>query len=280
MKNKLLLALPAVAVLLVFLLFFKGGDRLTLPQRIAVNGYLSANPFFGEESGDLLHFVDVAAGNDSEATEKNTFLWFLNRCDGDATYVELDIAFDSDNRPCLADSYDTVGENPVLFERVLGHIGGLDYKEVRLVLNLREYTNLESLNAAICQNNMQRRTLITGVNEISLPAVVKCFNNVNILCDYDSHTKSSLEQLKELGARGIICSADKLTKSLADEAKELEMLIWVRCDNEVYGTLKAMNYCVDGVVSSVPEFACMVRDSWGDLLIDDIRGVKGYYDLK
>ncbi len=281
MKKKLLLiAVPVIAVLLVFLLFFKGGDFLTLPEKIAVDGYISVNPFFDEESGELVNFVNVAAANDSESAENNTFLWYLNRYDSVASYIELNISFDADKRPCLADSYDTVSENPVLFERILTHIAEQQDDQVGFVLNLCEYTYLESLNAAVCQQGLQGRTLITGVDENSLATVKKSFSKVPVLCDYDSDTKSSLARLKEMGADGIICSSGKLTKSLVDKARELELRIWVRCENEVYGTVKAMNYCVDGVVSSVPDVACMVRDSWGEQIIEDIKGVKEFYDLK
>ena len=57
MKKKLLIALPACVaalIMLAFLLFFKGGDMLTLPQRIEVDRLLSVNPFFDEETGELV----------------------------------------------------------------------------------------------------------------------------------------------------------------------------------------------------------------------------------
>ncbi len=283
MKKKLLIALPASAaalILLAFLLFVKGSDKLTLPQRIAVDHYLSVNPFFDEETGEEKCFVLVATANNSESTQKNTFLWFLNRYESEASYVELDVAFDADKRPCLGDSYEEVGEEPVLLERVLFYIDEKEDKETGLIINLKEYTNLESLSACLYQNGMQRRTLITGVNERSLPSVKAFFSSVAVLCDYDSDTKSSLEELKEAGADGIVCSSDVVSKSLVNEAKELDMCIWVRCENEVYGTFKAMNCCVDGVISSAPEVACLIRDSWGKTVIDDVRSAGESYDLK
>ncbi len=283
MKKKLLIALTASAaglVLLVFLLFVKGGDMLTLPQRIEVDRYLSVNPFFDEETGEETSFVQVATANNSESTQKNTFLWFLNRYESEASYVELDIAFDADKRPCLGDSYEDVEESPVLLERVLNYINEKEDKETGLVINLREYTNLESLSACLSQSGMQRRTVITGVNEKSVDSVKSFFPNICVLCDYDSDTKSSLEELKEAGADGIICPSDKVSASLMKKSKELDLHVWVRCENEVYGTIKAMNYCVDGVISTVPEVACMIRNSWGENIIDDVRSAKNYYDLK
>ena len=101
-----------------------------------------------------------------------------------------------------------------------------------------------------------------------------------IFCDYDSDTKSSLKELKELGADGIICSSDKLSKSLVKKAKEHDLRLWVRCENKVYDTIKAMYYCVDGIVSTEPDVACMIRDSWGENIIDDVKGVKESYNIK
>ena len=96
MKKKLLIALPACVaalILLVFLLLFKGGDMLTLPQRIEVDRLLSVNPFFDEETGEQTGFVHVANANNSPSTKKNSFLWFLNKYESPASYIELDVAF-------------------------------------------------------------------------------------------------------------------------------------------------------------------------------------------
>lgn len=283
MKKKLLIALPACVaalIMLAFLLFFKGGDMLTLPQRIEVDRLLSVNPFFDEETGEQISFVHVANANNSPSTEKNSFLWFLNKYESSASYIELDVAFNNEKIPCLADSYEAANENSVTLERILVYVNEQNDSERGFVVNLNEYSYLESLNGMICQMSMQNRTMITGVNEKALSSVKKFMPELSVLCDYDSDTKSSLKELKELGADGIICSSDKLSKSLAKKAKEHDLRLWVRCENKVYDTIKAMYYCVDGIVSTEPDVACMIRDSWGENIIDDVKGVKESYNIK
>ncbi len=283
MKNKLLIALPACVaalILLAFLLLFKGGDMLTLPQRIEVDRLLSVNPFFDEATGEQIGFVHVATANNSPSTKKNSFLWFLNKYESPASYIELDVAFNKDKMPCLADSYEEANDNSVPLERILLHLNEQKDSDTGLVINLSEYSYLESFSAAICQMNMQRRTVVTGVNEKSLISVKKYLKEIPVLCDYDSDTESSLKELKELGADGIICSSDELSKSIVSKAKELDLRIWVRCDNKFYGTVKALSYCVDGVVSTEPEVACIIRDSWGENIIDDVKGIKESYNIK
>lgn|GEM_PF-6522131 len=283
MKKKLLIALPACVaalIMLAFLLFFKGGDMLTLPQRIEVDRLLSVNPFFDEETGEQISFVHVANANNSPSTEKNSFLWFLNKYESSASYIELDVAFNNEKIPCLADSYEAANENSVTLERILVYVNEQNDSERGFVINLNEYSYLESLNGMICQMSMQNRTMITGVNEKALSSVKKFMPELSVLCDFDSDTKSSLKELKELGADGIICSSDKLSKSLAKKAKEHDLRLWVRCENKVYDTIKAMYYCVDGIVSTEPDVACMIRDSWGENIIDDVKGVKESYNIK
>jgi len=282
-KKKLLIALPACVaalIMLAFLLFFKGGDMLTLPQRIEVDRLLSVNPFFDEETGEQISFVHVANANNSPSTEKNSFLWFLNKYESSASYIELDVAFNNEKIPCLADSYEAANENSVTLERILVYVNEQNDSERGFVINLNEYSYLESLNGMICQMSMQNRTMITGVNEKALSSVKKFMPELSVLCDFDSDTKSSLKELKELGADGIICSSDKLSKSLAKKAKEHDLRLWVRCENKVYDTIKAMYYCVDGIVSTEPDVACMIRDSWGENIIDDVKGVKESYNIK
>lgn len=283
MKKKLLIALVvcvAVLILLPFALFFKGGDMLTLPQRISVNRFLSVNPFFDEETGEQTAFVHVANANNSPSTQKNSFLWFLNKYESSASYIELDVAFNDDKTPCLADSYEEANESSVTLERILLHIKEKQDSDTGLLINLSEYSYLDSLYAAIGRAGMQSRTVITGVNENSVIFVKKHLTKIPVLCDYNSDTKSSLEELKTRGADGIVCYPDELSKSLIRKAKELDLLVWVRCENEFYGTVKALNYCVDGIVSTEPEVACMIRDSWGKNIINDVKGVKESYNIK
>lgn len=283
MKKKLLIALAvcvAVLILLPFALFFKGGDMLTLPQRISVNRFLSANPFFDEETGEQTSFVHVANANNSPSTQKNSFLWFLNKYESSASYIELDVAFNSDKAVCLADSYEEANEDAVALERILVHLEENQDTQTGLVINLSEYSYLDSLYAAIGRAGMQSRIVITGVNENSLIFVKNHLTKIPVLCDYNSDTKSSLEELKTRGADGIICYSDDLSKSLVRKARELDLLVWVRCKNEFYGTVKSLNYCVDGIVSTEPEVACMIRDSWGKNIINDVKGVKESYNIK
>ncbi|MBQ8026538.1 MAG: hypothetical protein IJ261_00310, partial [Clostridia bacterium] len=104
MKKKLLLAIPAFLILLLFLAFFKGGDSLTLFQKIQTDQFLASNPFVDEESGEIIHTVHVAAANNSENTAQDSFLEFRNRYDSAASYVELNISFGKDGVAYLADS--------------------------------------------------------------------------------------------------------------------------------------------------------------------------------
>lgn len=274
MNKKLLKALPVCALLLIllgFLAFFKGADTLTFFQKIHVKSMLSSNPFVDEETGDIVNFVSVAAANDSTNTDSNSFLWFRNRYESDATHVELNIAFDRSGVPYLADSFDDVTKDSVPFERVLRHVVDQGDDETGFVLNLCEYTSLGTLVANIEQLGLQYRTVIVGVDENALSVVKYYFTKTPVLCTYDSDTDLSLKELAEAGADGIICEADKLTKSLVKETEELGLLLWVDCGDDFYDTVRALNFCVDGIVSDVPEMAVFIHSSWDKNLIDGVK---------
>lgn len=264
MKKKLLIALPVCIILSViaFLAFHKGEDTLTYFQRKQVTEMFASVPFVDAKTGELIHPVAVAAANDSTGAEKNTFLWFLNRYDSVADYVKLDIAFSREGVPYLGESYDTVTQDSVKLERVFMHFLEQNDETTGLVLNLCEYTSLDLLSANIEQFGMQRRTIIVGVNEGSLSVVKHYFQKTAVLCTYDSDTESSLEELAKAGADGIVCAPDKLTDSLVTKADELGLIVWADCGDELYGTVKAMNFCVDGVISETPEMACYIFDAW------------------
>lgn len=264
MKKKLLIALPVciLFVVLAFLSFYKGEDTLTYFQRKQAIKMFSSVSFFDEQTGEFINTFTVAAANDSTGAENNTFLWYLNRYDSSAGYVQLNVAFGSDGIPYLAESYDGVTQDSVKLERVFMHITGQDDEEAGLVLNLCEYTSLDILAANIEQFGLQKRTFITGVDEKSLPVVKRYFSKTNVLCTYNSDTVSSLEELAQAGADGIICEPDELTDSLVAKAKELDLLVWADCADELYGTVKAMSFGIDGVISSVPEMVVFIYEAW------------------
>ncbi len=273
MNKKLLKALPVCALLLIllaFAAFFKGTDTLTFFQKVHVNSMLSSNPFTDEESGDIINPVCIAAANDSEGAADDSFLWFRNRYESLASHVELNIAFDRDGNAYLAESFDAVNEKSVPFSRVLSHIVEQGDNETGFVLNLCEYTALGSLAASIEQLGLQYRTVIVGVDENALSVVKSSFTKTPVLCTYDSETELTLEELAQAGADGIICSSDKLKKSLVKEAEELGMLLWVDCGDNLYDTIKAFDFCVDGIVSSTPEMAAYIYGSWNKSLINEI----------
>ena len=276
MNKKLLKALPVCALLLIllsFLAFFKGADTLTFFQEIHVKSMVSSNPFIDEETGDIINSVSIAAANDSTNADSNSFLWFRNRYDSDATHVELNIAFDRSGVPYLADSFDSVNENSVPFERVLRHVVEQGDDETGFVLDLCEYTSLGTLAANIEQLGLQYRTVIVGVDENALTVVKYYFSKTPVLCTYDSDTDSSLEELAEAGADGIICDADKLSKSLVRKTEELGLLLWVDCGDSFYDTVRALDFCVDGIISDVPEMAIFIHGSWDKNLVSRVKSV-------
>lgn len=276
MNKKLLKALPVCALLLIllgFLAFFKGADTLTFFQKIHVKSMLSSNPFVDEETGDIVNFVSVAAANDSENADSNSFLWFRNRYESDATHVELNIAFDRSGVPYLADSFDSVTADSVPFERVLRHVVEQGDEETGFVLNLCEYTSLGTLAANIEQLDLQYRTVIVGVDENALSVVKYYFSKTPVLCTYDSDTDSSLEELAQAGADGIICDGDKLTKNLVKKTEELGLLLWVDCGDDFYNTVRALDFCVDGIVSDVPEMAIFINGSWDKNMISGVKSI-------
>lgn len=267
MKKKLLIILPAcalAAIFLCFLLCFKGQDNMTLIQRANAGRYLSKNIFIDDETGEKIRSVYVAAANDSEAAEADSFLWFRNRYESVATHVELNLAFDSEGTAYLADSFDSANESAVTFERVLRFV--LDQEDTRtgFVLNLHEYTNIASVAANIESLELDGRTVITGVNENSVYAVSRYFRNTLVLCDYSGKNILTLEQLQERGADGILCSYKDFSPSLLKKAKEFNLQVWVNCEADLYGTIKAIYHGADGIISANPDAASYCVQRWGD----------------
>ncbi len=273
MNKKLLIASSACVVFVVvicFLLFIKGGDSMNAFERSQVDRFLSVNPFIDEESGDVVRTVSIAAANNDESAERNSFLWFRNRYDQGTSHVLVNVAFNTDGKACLADSFAEANGNSVDFQRVVRQLIQEDDEQTGFVINLCEYGALRDFASTLGAFELERRSVVIGVNENALPVVSESLINVPVLCDYSSATKSSLEELKENGAAGIYCHTEDFSYTLLEKAKSLGMLVWVNCEDEIFGTLEAMYYLADGIVSSKPQMAVLAMDNWTPELADEL----------
>lgn len=280
MKKKLLIALlvcVAAVVILCLVFFTKGAGDMSLAQRIRAGGFLSEQILYNEETGEPLREVFVAAANDSEAAQTDSFLWFRNRYDSVSSHVELNVAFGSDGTAYLADSYDSVTENSVKLERVLDFLSEKNDSYRGFLFNLCEYGKLADFAAFSEAFELKNRCFITGADELSVSSVSKYFREIPVLCSYSSDTVSSLEQLKERGADGIIFDFADFSPSLIKSAKKVGLCVWVDCGADIYATVKAVYYGADGIVSSNPDMASQCIQDWGyeenllDLLIDNFE---------
>lgn len=266
MKKKLLIALPVCVLTIVILclvLFTEGKGDISLAQRIRADGFLSEKILYNEETGEPVRKVYVVAANDSEAAEKDSFLWFRNRYDSIASHIELNIAFGSDGTACLADSFDSVNENSVKLERVLGFVHEKNDLYKGFLFNLCEYSDVATFASTLEALELEKRSFIKGIDENSLSVISRYFRNIPVLCSYSSDTVSSIEQLKENGANGIICYYTDASPSLIRLAKESGLSVWVECEADIYVTVKAIYYGADGIISTNPDMVSHCIQDWG-----------------
>ncbi len=277
LKKALICVVSAVVLLVVSLLLFvyKGSDSVTFFQRQNINQYFASVPFEQDPGGNnILEPVAVACGTDGYPCD--TFLGARNQIDYATGYVHVKVAVTEENEVILAQGFTDYTEDSVRLSRVIKQLND-EYEENGIVVELSEYSRLGALNAVLVNRGMESNFVITGVNENAVSYVKSFLPYIKVLCDYDSENRLSLEQIKQLGADGILCKNGVFNASLLDKARELGLLVWVDCENDVYSTVSALKFGADGIITQIPDFVISVGMTWSEDVFED--WVKNNKDL-
>lgn len=268
MLKKAVIVLVCVAVAVsgcYFLCFYKGKDEVTFIQRQYINQYLASSPFEQDENGKPI-LIPVAVASQTDGYGAGEFLGARNQIDYRTGCIEVKVAVTDSNAAVLAQSYADIGENPVELRRVIEQMEK-DSADA-LVVNLSEYSRLSAINYVLTNSSVQTSCVITGVDEYALEHVKASFPKVRVLCTYTKDSKRSLEAVKEAGASGILIQTDSINKSLISKAKELDLIVWADCAEDVYATVEAIKFSVDGIISSRPDFADAMVNAWHESTFD------------
>lgn len=193
-------------------------------------------------------------------TIANSYLSAKTGVNTGAQAISADIAFRNDGTPVLAAGLSEAGEDAVTLERVLDFLK--DKKEVSMILNLNQVTNLPEIERLAKEKDLVKRLIYTGINKEQADYLQSESPNIRFYIDCEPE-KSKLEdplycsELAETalsrGALGINCSCKLVNETLLETVHAYGLLIsvWgVEKDADMY---RMLDLGVDNIITKKPD---------------------------
>lgn len=269
MRKKALIIVGAVLAVIAAvsaLLLHGGADGMNAFERAEINRYLSAEASDTHEGMAVSAIMSaVEAGTDGYACTE--FLGARNQIDYGTGYIHVRVGTGKDKRPVLSDGFADIDEDSVALSRVLEAFEA-EGSARGLVLELSEYTALLYIDSFLVNSGYAGKTVVTGVYQTALETVCGQLPHMAVFCDYGDENTLTLEQIAELGAKGILCSGKAIDAGVFERAQQLGLRVWADCGDDIYLTVKAMQLAPEGVVTALPELVSALQSYWSDETLD------------
>ncbi len=257
-KLKINLAPEKIAVLLIIIAVAAGAVFTS------VTGYRASHiseeklAEFREAINLPMGFMNVAAAGCCGKTA-NTFESFEAAFKSGATCIEINVAFRDDGIPVLARGNDFVTERSETLENVLKFVKEHSY--IRLFLNLKEFTDTESVFSVINKYGLQNLIFFSDMDVSSAEYIVEQYQIINMVFTVpgdadlsDENVRASLvDGALKFGALGFKCDIGQYTPEFAELLRKNNMMIIITGANGKYQLYDALSRNPDGILTSRPD---------------------------
>jgi len=190
-----------------------------------------------------------------------------------ANCLELNLAFREDGTPVLAKSNKYATDLSYTLEAVLEKIA--DRKDMSLMINLNEFSNLDGLYALLTEHGLLKRTFAANVDENTSPYVARQYPELQLVYDVsrDADTSSEKACAKALGgayengAAGIRCNIDQITEEFkAYLADKTSLNLYVTGADTEYKQYLALSLNPAGIRTENPDmlYQIMIKENYFD----------------
>ena len=245
----------AVFAALIFLIVFafqKSQDKQLINQVSAQTLKLSASFTVTAETGCL-------------DTVKNSFLSAKTGANSGAQAISADISFRQDGAPVLAAQLSQADNTAVTLERVFNYLAGK--KDVSMVLNLKEVTNLPEIERLAAENGLAKRLTYTGIDENRVAYLQYASPNIHFYIDA-APQKSKLnditycaglaENALSCSALGINCDIRYATKTFIDAVHAYGLLFSVNHVEKEVDMYRMLSLGVDNITTQSPDLLLQI----------------------
>ncbi len=270
--RKILLISLAVCAFVggVLALFYAPESRYSPLERLKLRRLMSELIYTElDETGAPLQVPCVAAMPGTDGSDANTYLGTKAQFNTGAEYVFVNVAFDSDGVPVIAESFDDVSETPVKFSRILDLLER--FPKVTLCVNLCELSNIMQLYSDIVTREYENRVIICGADKNSVNIITEKITAIDLIYSIDDEdpNRAKLEALKQQRIRGICVDYDQASRELSRLCTEIGIELWVKADDNFTALCKLATFQPDFFLTTKPTLTSEILHSWSPEFAQD-----------
>ncbi len=164
--------------------------------------------------------------------EENSLLYVKAAFQNDADCIEVDVCFDEDGVPYIAESPEKIDENTMPLEYLLSFvnekINTSSQRTHSINLHLTDASGIEKIDELVKHYKMEDVCFLTGVN-INQASYIRQNCSIPFYLDYEikkskvkdtEYASQVVNQISQSGAVGINCTADAFSEILSTMLKE------------------------------------------------------------
>jgi len=207
----------------------------------------------------------VTAETGCMGTVRNSYISAKTGVNSGAQAISADISFRKDGAPVLAAQLPQADNNAVTLERVFNYLAGK--KDVSMVLNLKQVTNLPEIERLASENGLINRLTYTGIDEDQVPYLQYASPNIHFYID-STPQKSKLndavycaglaENALSCSALGINCDIRYATKTFIDTVHAYGLLFSVNHVEKEADMYRMLSLGVDNISTKSPDLLLQI----------------------
>lgn len=216
----------------------------------------------------------ITSENGCNNLKKNSLVYVKAALQSDVDCVEVDVCFDDEGKPYIAESADKIDENTMPLEYLISYFYEQTTKPGsrphHLNLHLTDAANLEEVGRIVESYEMTEYCFLTGIN-VNQAKYVRTSCTLNFYIDYEidksrvddpEYHSLILADLGRTGAIGINCKIDNFTMGLSTMLKENWYKISFYGVEDELDIIKAISFYPNQIITSNPEYARLILVEW------------------
>lgn len=269
-KKQLLIAVACLIVIAVMTAFVA---LIAVPsvKNAAINAAkegLFENYYSFPESGI------ITSQNGFRDNEKNSLLYVKSALQNGADCVEVDVCFDENRKPYVAESQEAIDENSMPLEYLVSYLS--EEANINIArrhsinLHLTDAANLKEVDEIIKRYDMKEYCVLTGVN-LNQASYVRSNCNLSFYIDYKlekskihdtEYISLVMSEVSASGAIGINCDVDTFSTELSNIFKENWLKISFYGVETELDMIEALVFAPNQVITSDPEAVRSLLTEW------------------
>lgn len=216
----------------------------------------------------------ITAKNGFGGNEENSLLYVKSAFQNDADCIEVDVCFDKDGVPYIAENSEKIDERTMPLEYLLSfideEINTSSQRTHSLNLHLTDASGIEKIDELVKHYKTEEICFLTGVS-INQASYIRQNCSIPFYLDYDIEKSKSkdaeyasqvINHVSQSGAVGINCKADAFSDILTSMFKENWLKISFYDVETELEIIEALRFSPNQIITETPQGVRSILTEW------------------